>query len=226
MKNRAFAGLIFIIVCISGPIFAQQDSISPGVIKVRRAPVPSVYYAQVSYTYFSPKKKLLKRILHGIDSGFGGAMIDGYFFPPQPVSIPENPNDSSQLRQDSTFLMQFYEKNDRPAEDYAWVNWLDQSEHYFAWSDTAGVDSCLFFYEVRTSGRVNVYRGAPYSNDTSAATLQNELWPIMRKLWLWYPAVQLVGESKKQKKVNCLVTVKVYAVRDDQRMKLPLKIVD
>ncbi|MCK6640156.1 MAG: hypothetical protein L6Q81_08720 [Bacteroidia bacterium] len=208
----------------------QQDSVTPGVMKVRRPPVPSSYKVQLSYQY-SPGRKL------GFASHFFGkrkynreAMQMAHekqnLYPPQPVTLPKKGDDTLNSLQDSSFMILYKRKNDRPAEDYDWESWLNQYEHYFLWSDTAVIDSAVFIYEVNRNGHVEMRPSPVAVNDTSAQRLQRNLIPHMRRLWIWYPGVWIVREDGKQRQVNCTVTVTVYAIRDESEQRSPLKVVE
>lgn len=206
---------VILLLAVYFPAYAQQDSVKQGVMKVRKAPVSSSYYVQMSYSY-SPAKR---RFFHKREQTEFIQPNQYEMHPPDPVSFPAQPDDSARMLQDSSFLMEFYEKQDRPAGQFAWINWLDQYEHYFAWNDTAGVDSCVFVYRVNTRGRIELMPGV-VQNDSSAQAMSEGLIPYMRKLWLWFPATG-IDDAGKQHKFNCVVTVKIFAVRDDQPEKLP-----
>lgn len=207
-------------------VIAQEDSIATGVLKVRKPPVPSRYYVDISYSYSPAKSNFVQRLLQSDRKRKLPKDNDASLHPPEPVALPRKVVDSTRALEDSSFMIRFYEKEDRPANEFGWIDWMDQYEHYFQWNDTAGIDSAIFFYSVNTRGQVSVNAGADDAKDSSSTRLKENLLPYMKRLWIWYPAIWIVDDRGKQKKVNCIVTVKVYAVREDKVSRMPLKIVD
>jgi hypothetical protein len=224
------AGTIFILLFMffmtGTSLIAQQDSVQPGVMKVRRPPVPSTYYIDLSYSYSPARQNFLSHLFKRVNRNKMPLADDNSLHPPEPVTIPRRDGDTTNALRDSSFMIRFYEKEDRPASEFAWIDWLDQYEHYFQWNDTAGIDSAVFVYDVNPRGQVKFMPGADNGKDSSSTAMQKKLIPLMRKLWIWYPAVWVVDERGRQKKINCKVTVKIYAVRDDQQERMPLKVVD
>lgn len=125
---------------------------------------------------------------------------------------------------DSSFIITFYNKQGKPAEEFAWNEYVSQYEHTFEWDDTSGIDSTVFIYEVNSRGQVKC--GAIATADSSAMAMQKNLLPLMKKLWVWYPASGVSEGNRRQKKVSCIVRVQVYAVKLGYGQNLPLKIVD
>jgi hypothetical protein len=208
----------------------QQDSVTPGVVMVRRPPVPSSYKVQLSYQYSPGRKFVFPVHIFGKRRYNRQSMQMAHekknLYPPQPVTLPKKGDDSLNSIQDSSFMILYKRKNDRPDGEYDWEAWLNQYEHYFLWSDTAVIDSAVFIYEVNRNGHVEM-RPVPVAvNDTSAQRLQRNLVPHMRRLWIWYPGVWVIREDGKQRQVNCTVTVKVYAIRDESEQRAPLKVIE
>ncbi len=207
----------------------QQDSVATGVVTVRRPPVPSSYQVKLSYQYSSGRNSGFVFHFFGRHKRDREAMQMAHeqnnLYPPQPVTLPKREEDTINSLQDSSFMILYKRKNDRPAADYDWEAWLDQYEHYFMWSDTAVIDSAVFVYRVNRNGHVEMTPSPVDVKDTSAQRLQRNLIPHMRRLWIWYPGVWIVWEDGKQRQVDCTVTVKVYAIRDESEQRLPLKVV-
>jgi hypothetical protein len=202
------------------PLISQIDSVKQGTITVRRAPVPSDYYVKFDYNYHGQQHGFLHHLFNREDSSLMA------FAPPDPVAADPNVNDTNETLLDSSFMITFYNKQGRPTEEFDWITWLDQYEHTFDWDDSSGIDSTLFIFEVNPRGQVNCVPVAMSKDDSSALVLQKNLIPLMKKLWIWYPASTITDEGKRQKKVSCTVVVKVYAVRIGEGQRLPLKIVD
>lgn len=203
----------------SSSAFAQSnDSIAQGIIKVRKAPIPSEYHVKLSYSYDTKQRGPL---LHFFGKRKQG---ESWFSPPDPVTLESNLNDSNQTLLDSSFIITFYNKQGNPEGEFAWKEYLSQYEHTFEWDDTSGIDSTIFLYEVNSRGQVKC--GGIASSDSSAMALQKNLLPLMKKLWVWYPASRISDDGRKQKKVSCIVRVQVYAVKLGYGYNLPLKIVD
>lgn len=236
MNISASHSLLIITMCvlltcgISNASAQQQDSVTPGVVTVRRPPVPSSYKVQLSYQYSPGRRFVFPAHILGKRRYNREAMKMAHekknLYPPQPVTLPKKGEDTLNSLQDSSFMILYMRKNDRPAEDYNWEAWLNQYEHYFQWSDTAVIDSAVFIYEVNRNGHVEMRPSPVAVNDTSAQRLQRNLIPHMRRLWIWYPGVWIVREDGKQRQVNCTVTVKVYAIRDESEQRAPLKVVE
>jgi hypothetical protein len=206
-----------------------SDSVSSGVVKVRRPPVPSSYQVQMSYQYSPARKKNF--FTHFIGNrkynreAMNMANDKKNLYPPQPITLAKREGDTLNSLQDSSFMILYKHKNDRPAEEYNWEAWLNQYEHYFLWSDTSVIDSAVFIYEVNRNGHVEMRASPVAPEDTSALRLQKNLTPHMRRLWIWYPAVWVMREDGRQRQVNCTVTVKVYAIRDGSDKRLPLEVI-
>lgn len=219
-----FSAFLFILTLgfflTSSPLLAQQDTVSQGTIKVRRAPVPSDYYVKFEYNYHGQPQGFLRRLFNREDSA------SMRFAPPDPVTAEPNVNDSNETMLDSSFMITFYNKQGRPAEEFDWINWLEQYEHQFDWDDSSGIDSTLFIFEVNPRGQVRYVPVAMTKDDSSALALQKNLTPLMKQLWIWYPASTITDDDRRLKKVSCTVLVKVYAVRVGEGQRLPLKIVD
>lgn len=235
--NRSLRIRLFIFImgiCLSlMPSFVSaqpRDSVTPGVVTVRRPPVPSSYKVQLSYQYSPGRKFVFPSHFLGKRRYNRQSMQMAHekknLYPPQPVTLPKKGDDSLNSLQDSSFMILYKRKNDRPAGDYDWEAWLNQYEHYFLWSDTSVIDSAVFIYEVNRNGHVEMRPSPVAGNDTSAQRLQRNLIPHMRRLWIWYPGVWVVREDGKQRQVNCTVTVKVYAIRDESEQRDPLKVVE
>ncbi len=221
ISSTSLLVMFLILFCGTSFIHAQNDSIETGVMKVRRPPVPSRYFVDLSYSYSPAKQGFLGDLFKRRNNGF-----DGYL-PPEPVTVVNRGEDSTRAIQDSSFMIRFYEKEDRPGEPFAWIEWLNQYEHQFAWNDTAGIDSAVFVYTINPRGQIKLFSlGAEDKKDSSAVALRNGLLPYMRKLWIWYPATTIQGDTGRRRKANCTVTVKVYAIREDHLQRMPLKIVD
>lgn len=204
----------------STSVYAQSnDTLPQGVIKVRRAPIPSEYHVVLSYNYDTKQRG---RFLHF----FGRRpQTEGLFSPPDPVTLEQrNFNDSNQTMLDSSFIVTLYNKQGKPAEEFAWNEYVGQYEHTFEWDDTTGIDSTVFIYEVNSRGHVKCNTIA--TEDSTAMALQKHLLPMMKKLWVWYPASRVTDDGRRQKKVSCTVRVQVYAVKMGYGQNLPLKIVD
>ena len=219
--NKVTALLIFISLGFFSPsirIFAQ-DTVPQGVIKVRRAPIPSDYRVTLQYAYGTDRQGYLPHLFRRNEKT---AMI----YPPDPVSLDPNRNDSNQTLLDSSFIITFYNKEGRAEQEFDWTAWLDQYEHVFDWDDTAGIDSTVFVYTINSRGKVTCRGLAMDRKDTSAKRLQDHILPYMQKLWVWYPATRVRDDGKVLKKTNCVVTVKVYAIKEGYGQNLPLKIVD
>lgn len=210
-----FGGLLSSTSC-----YAQFDSVNQGVIKVRRAPVPSDYQVKLDYQYRSDKHGLFTHFFQRTDSA---AM---QFSPAEPVSREINLNDTNNELLDSSFMITFYSKQGNAGDGFDWVEWLNQYEHAFAWDDSSGIDSTTFVYSVNSRGHVRYTPGADDKRDSSATALQKGLAPYMRKLWVWYPATTLTDDHRHEKKVNCTVTVTVYAIKKGEGQRMPLKIAD
>lgn len=229
MSTSRFAFLFILLMSFfssANVLIAQKDSIAAGVMKVRKPPVPSQYRVEISYAYSPAKQNFVQHLFSSKSKRKFPANNSEYLRPPEPVSLPKRVEDTTRAMQDSSFIIRFYEKEDRPANEFAWVAYLDQYEHYFQWSDTAGIDSTAFSYFVNTKGQISLNADADYANDSSSNRMKENLLPIMKRLWIWYPALWIVDDRGKQKKVNCNVYVKVYAIREDKLQRMPLKIVD
>jgi hypothetical protein len=179
--------------------------------------VPSDYHVEVSYAYGSERGSVIPRFFQKSDQ-------PAITYPPDPVKLEPNQNDSNQTLLDSSFIITFYSKQGKAAEEFDWVTWLDQYEHEFDWDDTSGVDSTAFVYRINSRGKVTCSAISYSDNDSSAQRLQEHLMPYMRKLWVWYPATRVRDDGKVLKKTNCVVTVKVYAVKVGYGQNLPLNI--
>jgi hypothetical protein len=204
----------------SSSVYAQiKDSVPQGIIRVRRAPIPSEYHVRLNYSYDTKQRG---PILHFFRPR---QQAEGLYSPPDPVTLEQrNLNDSNQTMLDSSFIITFYNKQGKPAEEFAWNEYISQYEHTFEWDDTSGIDSTVFIYEVNTRGQVKC--AALPTDDTSAIRLQKELLTAMKKLWVWYPAARVSDDGRKQKKTSCVVRVEIYAVKVGYGHNLPIKIVD
>jgi len=221
--NRFSAILIFSALGFFLPshsLVAQQDSVKQGTIVVRRAPIPSDYYVKFDYNYHGQRRGFFHHLFSKEDSSRMA------FAPPDPVTADPNVNDTNETMLDSSFMITFYNKQGRPTEEFAWIDFLNQYEHTFDWDDTSGIDSTLFIFEVNPRGQVRCVPVAMTKDDSSALALQKNLTPLMKRLWIWYPAATITDDGRRQKKVSCTVVVKVYAVRVGEGQRLPLKIVD
>lgn len=204
---------------VSSSVFAQtNDSVAQGVIKVRKAPIPSEYQVKLSYSYDTKQRG---SFLHFFGKRKQG---EAWYSPPDPVALESNLNDSNQTLLDSSFIITFYNKQGNPEGEFSWKEYLSQYNHTFEWDDTSGIDSTVFIYEVNSRGQVKC--GALPSEDSSAMALQKNLLPMMKQLWVWYPAARITHDGRRQKKVTCIVRVQVYAVKLGYGQNLPLKIVD
>lgn len=196
----------------------SQDTLPQGVIKVRRTTVPSDYYVRMSYDYHFKKRG-------GIFHLFGPRTDGMIMSPPDPVTLDQHANDSNQTMLDSSFMITFYDRLGKPGEEFAWIDWLNQYEHTFEWDDTSGVDSTSFSFEINSRGQMRL-KSSSYDGDSSAIALHKNLLPLMKKLWIWYPAAMVSDDNRKQKKLSCTVTVQVFAVKEGYDRKLPLEIAD
>ncbi len=209
----------FFLTCYT--VCAQNDSVQQGTIKVRRAPIPSDYYVKFEYTYHRGGAN------QGFISHWRNRKLEGAVFaPPDPVTAEPNLNDTNETLLDSSFMITFYNKQGRPAEEFAWIEWMNTYEHLFDWDDTSGIDSTLFIFEVNPRGQVRCVPVAMTKDDSSALALQKNLTPLMKSLWIWYPASTITDDNRRQKKVSCTVVMKVYAVRIGEGQRMPLKVVD
>jgi hypothetical protein len=207
-ENSSLLVVLLTLAFVSSSIsLSAQDTVPQGSIKVRRAPVASDYYVKLDYVYH-PKHR--EPVFH-----FFGRSTDGASFsPPEPAVFDQRDNDSSQTLIDSSFMITFYNREENPGEEFPWIEWLNQYEHTFGWNDTTGIDSATFVYEVNARGQVK-FRAEPLlSGDSSAVALQQNLSPILKKLWIWYPAVKVADSNRRRKKTACTVRVKVYAVKE------------
>lgn len=219
-RTTNYAALLFcmavLLLSASFSVHAQaNDSVPQGVIKVRRAPVPSDYHVEISYAYKQER---------GYLSHLFGKRTKEYvaYSPPEPLLMDDH--DSSRTLLDSSFMITFYGRMGKPGV-FPWEEWLNHYRHDFEWDDTAGVDSATFVFDLNSKGRA-VCTALPVApGDSSAMRMQKNLTPYMRRLWLWYPATA-TNDGKRQHKVGCTVTVKVYAVKVGYGRNLPLKIVD
>ncbi len=209
----------------SSSVFAQaNDSVAQGVIKVRRSQVPSVYTVKMSYSYGSSSRVLFS---WGRKSGKSGGRQeqDAVYSPPDPVRLEPNLNDSNQTLLDSSYIIGYYNARKKPAEEFPWEEWLNQNPHTFEWDDTSGIDSVSFDLEINARGQMRI-RSYAHQGDSSSIALAEKLLPVIKKLWLWYPASMVTNDGSKVKKVSCVVRMKVYAVKLGYGQNLPLKIVD
>ena len=202
--------LVFSLTSQAG--FAQQpDPVAQGVIKVRRAQVSSDYIVKFNYSYLPDTAK---RFFHWRKQQHREVT----YSPPDPVAVDPNRNDSNQTLVDSSFVITFYTKQGNPAGDFNWGEWLSQYEHTFDWSDTSGIDSAAFVFAVNPRGDMECRAVPPAREDSSSLALQQNLFPLMKRLWAWYPAYTVTGDARRRKPVACIVTVKVYAVREGEKI--------
>lgn len=207
-NNFFYVVLLLATVLLSAPIhLIAQDSVPQGTIKVRRAPVQSDYFVKLDYAYH-PKRSMLSHYIGRKKAD------DAVYSPPEPAVFDQRENDSSQTLLDSSFMITFYNRMGNPEQEFPWIEMLNQYEHTFAWDDTTGTDSAVFVFEVNARGQVKLRQEPVAPNDTSAARLQKNLLPYMKKLWIWYPAAQVTDDNRRQKKAACTVRVKVYAVKE------------
>ncbi len=189
---------------------ASPDSVPEGVITVRRPPVPAAFVVKVAYDYSGSweKRRWWEPRHVAARKDYKAWLSDP--FPPAPVSVAHEEGDSISPVSDSARMQEFRAKSDRP-EIFKWGEYASAIPHMFSWTDTMRLDSARFQYVVDKEGRA-VCTPAPWNKtDSSSRKLEREAWPVMRTLWLWYPAQRVSNRDGKTKHCPCTVTVTVYA---------------
>lgn len=191
-----------------------QDSLQQeaGTIVVRRPPVKAAYFVRVKCDYSKVawhKKHFWESRARAYRRSYQAWLKDP--FPPQPVSVAHKEGDSIRPAQDSAMMSSYALKKDRPAEPFNYEAFVAAVDYYFTWSDTMKLDSARFEYRVDTKGRVE-FKPVPWAAaDSSCRVFESQCIPVMRKLWLWYPAQRISNKNSELENIPCTVIVTVYA---------------
>jgi hypothetical protein len=204
------------------PAQPPADSVTAGVVTVRRPPVKAAYTVKISYDYSSDWNKprfwenSVKRFRRGYQAWLSNP------FPPQPVSVAHNDGDTIRPADDSAAATTYYVRNDRPKEPFNFAAYLQAIGYEFEWSDSMKLDSARFEYFIDKKGRVK-FRELPWeAKDSVNYAFQRKASPVMRKLWLWYPAQKISNRNSKLENIPCRVVVTVYAF--DPGREIPFRV--
>lgn len=189
---------------------SAQDSLPQGVVTVKRQPVPAAYTTKITYDYSKSrdKKRFWEGRMRTFRRGYQAWLSNP--FPPQPVSVAHRPGDSVNVSSDSAMMASYAAHSDRP-EKFDFAKYVEAIGYQFAWTDSVKLDSARFEYVVDAKGRVK-FTPLPWAQcDSTTRAFEAQALPVMRKLWLWYPAQRLSNRNSKLENVACTITITVYA---------------
>jgi hypothetical protein len=197
---------------------SAQDTLPEGKIYVARPPVKALISLKVvyDYSYKSNSQRFWERRFKKAMRRYKSWLADPVA--PEPVTVAADKEGDA--KSDSIKRAINRRKNDRPAF-FNWVQYFEPVNYYYKWTDSARIDSVTYVVDINRKGEMKVVR-VLIGADDGAQELGRKVDPMIRALYLWFPAQQLQERSSKLKSMNCRVTITAYAYDPRYRMMEPL----